>query len=232
LHGLGGGTYEMQFLGEYLHQKGWSVQAINYQGQDRQGVPMPASTWDTWYARILEAYQALAERYRCISVVGFSTGCPLSLHLAYEQRVDQLVLLSPYMAIRHQWYYLLRLEAYVSSIGQWVESVPSRNKPIRDPEMRSMANQAAHFTTFNLATVRSAMTLIAQVKSEIPAIQTPTLIIQSSEDTVVDPPGAEFIYHHIGSATKKLIWLHRSDHIITLDYDRETVFAEVGAFLD
>lgn len=231
LHGLGGGTYEMQFLGQYLHERGWSVQAINYQGQDKQGVPMPASTWQTWYARILEAYQVLAQRYRFICVIGFSTGCPLSLHLAYENRVDQLVLLSPYIAIRHQWYYFLRLEAYLFSIGHWVKSVPCHSKPIRDSKMRSAAMQAAHFHTFNLATVCSAVELIEQVKTEIPAIQAPTLIIQSSQDTVVDPPGAEFIYRHLGAATKKLKWLHQSDHIITLDHERETVFAEVEAFL-
>lgn len=232
LHGLGGGVYEMQPLGEYLLQQGWSVQGINYPGHDKPSGKMPASTWQEWYAHVLLSYQQLAQQYPVVSVVGFSTGCPLGLHLAASNPFAKLVLLSPYLAIRHRPYYLVRPEVYLFSIGRWVNDLPRLRLPIRDVQMRRLAEEAAFFRSFNLPAVRSANELIAQVKAELPQIQVPTLIIQSPKDSVVDPAGAEWVYRHIGSSQKQLVWLKQSDHIVSLDVEREEVFQRVGAFLN
>jgi carboxylesterase len=256
LHGLGGGVYEMQLLGAYLNQQGLTVQGISYPGHDaavtrlndpdgfceygdrpdsnlsaRTKLKMPASTWQQWYGHILETYQNLSQVYTSISVIGFSTGCPLGLHLAATHPVHKLVMLCPYLSIRYQWYYLLPLEAYLFSIGHLIEDIPRLRLPIKDQIMHEGAQKAAFFQTFNLSSVRSAVALIDQVKTEIPKITAPALIIQACNDTIVDPAGAEFLYQYLGSPIKKLHWLPESDHIITLDLEREEVFAEVGAFL-
>lgn len=231
LHGLGGGVYEMQLLGEFLHQRGLTTQGINYPGHDRPSGRMPNTTWQQWYDHSLTTYEKLAQQYTSISVVGFSTGCPLALHLAASHPVERLVLLSPFLAIRHNWYYLLRPEVYLDSIGQLLEDVPRFKLPIREPAMRRQAESVAFFQTFNLPAVRSALELISLVKTELPSITVPTLIIQSPQDNVVDPPGAELVYQTIGARTKKLHWLKQSDHVVGLDLEREEVFAEVGAFL-
>jgi carboxylesterase len=231
LHGLGGGVYEMQLLGYALHQQGLAVQSILYPGHDLPIKTMPASTWQQWYAHILESYHRLSQTYTQISVVGFSTGATLALHLAAAHPLHRLILLSPYLLIRRRWYYLLPPEAYLFSIGHWIDSVPRRQLPIRDPAMQAAAMQASFFQTFNLAAVRSASALIEQVKQEVPYIQVPTLIMQSVADTVVDPTGAAWLDQHLGSSSKKLHWLKISDHVISLDLEREQVFAEVAGFL-
>lgn len=232
LHGLGGGVYELQLLGEYLHHRlGLTVQGISYPGHDRPASRMPASTWQQWYAHIVETYQALAQTYQSVSVIGFSTGCPLGLHLAATHPIEKLVLLCPYLAIRRQWYYLLPLEALIFSLGWLIEDVPRLRLPIRDPAMRSLAEEVMFYKTFNLAAVRSAIELIEQVKTELPQVHAPTLILQAGHDTLVDPAGAEYIYQHLGSRVKTLQWLWESDHIIPLDQEREVVFAQVGKFL-
>ena len=48
---------------------------------------------------------------------------------------------------------------------------------------------------------------------------------------VVDPDQAMWLYQELGSEEKNLSWLD-SDHILTLDGERETVFAQVCAFLN
>ncbi|MBV9388152.1 MAG: alpha/beta fold hydrolase [Chroococcidiopsidaceae cyanobacterium CP_BM_ER_R8_30] len=232
LHGLGGGVYEMQLLGEYLHQQGLDVQGINYPGHDQPVSKMPASTWQQWYAYIIEVYQKLTQKYAAVSVVGFSTGCPLGLYLAASNPIQKLVLLSPFLAVKHEWYYLFRPEIYLSSIfGQMIDSLPRLRLPIRDKAMRQLAEEVAFFKTFNLISVKSAIELINIVKPLIPKIDVPTLIVQSLKDTVVDPAGASFIYRQLGSRTKRLHWLQESDHIILLDRERESVFAQIAAFL-
>lgn len=232
LHGLGGGVFEMQLLGEYLHQHGFSVQGINYPGHDMPSTKMPTSTWQEWYKHIEETQQKLAQIYQNVSVIGFSTGCPLALYLAVKQSVQNLILLSPFLAIKHQWYYFLRPEAYLFSLGHWIADIPRlKGLPIVDKAMLQLATEAAFFKTFNLAAVRSAIELINIVKPMLPQIEEPTLIIQSVKDSVVDPEGARIIYQQLGSKNKKLYWLQESDHTISLDVEREIVFEQIKEFL-
>lgn len=231
LHGLGGGIYELQWLAERLLGLGLTVQGFNYPGHDQPAPRMPRSSWPEWYGRVLEHYLALQLEYRRVSVVGFSTGGLLALHLAFAHPLHKLVLLSPFFAIRHQWYYGLRPEQYLNSIGWLLEEIPRLQLPIRDAHVRALAEQTTYFQSFNLPAVRSALELIEQVKAEVAHIQVPTLILQSRQDTVVDPQQAEWLYQELGSQQKSLHWLERSDHILPLDVEREEVFALVCQFL-
>ncbi|WP_460194999.1 alpha/beta hydrolase [Thermosynechococcus sp. FA-CM-4201] len=231
LHGLGGGAYELQLLGEVLYEGGWTVQGILYPGHDRPSAQMPASTWPQWYEAVVSAFQALRESYSTVAVIGFSTGGTLALHLARHYAVDALVLLAPFLRIYRPWFSPVAPERLVQSLGQWIPWLPRRTLPIRDRPLRQAAEAACFFKSFNLQAVRSALDLIAQVESELPLITTPTLILQSHADTTVDPQGAQRIYEHLGSPQKELHWLQESDHLLPLDVEREQVFAKVVAFL-
>ncbi|WP_017327038.1 carboxylesterase [Synechococcus sp. PCC 7336] len=232
LHGLGGGVYEIQLLGEVLHRQGWTVRGIAYPGHDRPAPKMPRSTWQQWFESILTAYLSLANTHDSVSVVGFSTGCPLALYLAASHPVDRLVLLSPYLKIRYEWYFGLPLEVYVRTLGYVIEDIPRFRLPIRDRHMEAAARSVAFFQTFNMAAVRSAIQLIEDyAKPVIPKISNPIAIVQSKRDSVVAPAGADYIYRNVASADKELTWLTESDHIITLDLERQQVFDKVGTFL-
>ncbi|MGK7911324.1 MAG: alpha/beta hydrolase [Synechococcus sp.] len=246
LHGLGGGVYEMQLIADVLYQQGLTVCGINYPGHDRPAMFMPRSTWQEWYGHILDTYRDLARSYSSISVVSFSTGCPLALHLANQTQtevdpsdvgpseavIDRLVMLSPYLTIRYHWYYGFPLETYVQTIGRVIEQVPRLSLPIRDRQMERAASQAAFFQSFNMFAVRSAIELIeTHTKPAIPNITIPTLIMQAERDRVVDPSGARYLYDTLASAEKELVWLPESDHIIPLDVEREIVFETVASFL-
>lgn len=231
LHGLGGGAYELQLLGEVLYETGWTVQGILYPGHDRPSAQMPASTWPQWYEAVVTAFQALQESYSTVAVVGFSTGGTLALHLAYHYSVDALVLLAPFLRIYRPWFFPVRPETLVQSLGRWIPWVPRRSLPIRDRPLRQAAEEACFFKSFNLQAVGSALDLIAQVEQELPMITTPTLILQSRADTIVDPQGAQRIYENLGSPDKELHWLKDSDHLLPLDVERGQVFTKVVAFL-
>jgi carboxylesterase len=231
LHGLGGGVYEMELMGQYLHQKGYTVQGIAYPGHDRASGRMPASTWQQWFQHIQQTYTQLCQRYAKITLIGFSTGCPLALELASQNPVHRLVLLSPYLAIRYEWYYLLPAEAYLYTLGLVIEDLPRLGLPMRDRAMKAEAEKVLFFKTFNTKAVRSAAELITRVKPKVPSIKVPSLIIQSRRDRVVAPWGAQWLYDHLGATQKELLWLEESDHIIPLDCDRNQVFLWISGFL-
>lgn len=231
LHGLGGGAYEMRELAERLQVQGLTVQGILYPGHDRPASQMPASTWQEWYAASLEAYQELAQTYAKVDVVGFSTGCLLGLHLAAAYPVQKLVCLCPFFSIYRPAYVPVSVELLAQTIGYLLPTVPRLHFPIRNPQMQQQAKDAAFFPSFNLAAVRSALALIKIVKPELSQVTCPTLIMQTRGDRVVNPQGAQFLYDRLGGETKELQWLERSDHIITLDDEKEQVFAAIAKFL-
>ncbi|WP_315861878.1 alpha/beta fold hydrolase [Candidatus Cyanaurora vandensis] len=232
LHGLGGGAYEFSLLGQALHQQGLTVQAILYPGHDLALPRMPDSTWQAWYGHVQDTFDQLQQCHSTVTVVGFSTGCPLALHLAAQRPVAKLVLLAPYIArLYRPWYVPLPLERLLFSVGWWIQDVPRLRLPIRDEVMRREAEKVAFLPTFNLASVRSAIALLEIVRQELPQIQVPTLIIQSRRDSVVDPAGAQYLYDTLPSPVKILHWLKDSDHIIPLDLERAEVFWVVGSFI-
>ncbi|MEO0853066.1 MAG: carboxylesterase, partial [Cyanobacteria bacterium J06648_11] len=145
--------------------------------------------------------------------------------------VSRLMLLAPYFAVRRQWYYILPPEAYLFSIGRLFDDLPRLRLPIGDREMHKAAKDIAFFHTFNLNAVRSTSELIDIVKRELPTVETPTAIVQSRVDSVVDPSGASYVKDAMGDRLEKLVWLDDSDHVITLDRERDRVFAEVSDFL-
>ncbi len=231
LHGLGGGPFEMQLLGEFLHGKGFTVQAVVYPGHDQPTPVMPTSTWQSWYAHVVAAYEALGRLYPLRGVIGFSTGCCLGLYLAAHYPVEKLVLLSPYRRLYSPWYSLLPLEVYLNSLGKLVTQLPRLSSPINDPAMARLATAVGFFKTFNLGAVRSANELIRQLPPLLPGITCPVLTIQSRRDQVVDPHGAWELHQELGSERKRFVWLEQSNHVITLDRERQQVFEEVACFL-
>ncbi len=235
LHGLGGGVYQLRWLAQYLHQQGLTVQGINFPGHGIPVEEMPPSVWPQWYEHSRLAYEQLIERYGRVSLLGFSTGCVVALYLAHQMAAQQraperLVLLSPFMAIKRLWFTGLPLEVYVKALGGIVKQVPRRRLAIGDPKIRMRAETVDRTRTFNLISVQSAVQLIERVKTLLPEITIPTLMIQSTQDSVVDPPGAQYLYDQLGSEAKVLHWLHNSDHIIQMDREREQVFEWVGSF--
>ncbi|WP_448381229.1 alpha/beta hydrolase [Gloeomargarita sp.] len=225
IHGLGGGVYELQPLGERLHQQGWTVRGMNLPGHDQPAPQMPASTWPQWFACVQQEYQQLRQNHTHVAVVGFSTGGLLALYLASRVPLARLVLLAPFLGMSWWLYPLLY------SVGYAVPSLPRQGLPIADPEMAAQAWQVCFFRDFNLSAVRSALELQGMVKNCLPQITVPTLIIQSRADRVVDPEASWQGFQHLGSPEKQFHWLTDCNHIITLDRQRAQVEQLVADFL-
>jgi len=225
IHGLGGGVYELQPLGELLHQQGWTVRGMNLPGHDQPTPRMPDSTWPQWVDCVHTEYQHLAQNHAQVAVVGFSNGGLLALHLAAQVRLARLVLLAPFLGMPW-WLYPL-----VYSVGYLISSLPRWRLPIADPEMEAQARQVCFFQDFNLTAVRSALELQSMVKKSLAQITVPTLMIQSRADRVVDPQAAWAGFQELASPEKYFHWLTECDHIITLDRQRARVEQLVGDFL-
>jgi carboxylesterase len=235
LHGLGGGAYELTPLLDALRDAGHSVTCPALPGHADEGLVMPASHWEDWLA---EAKRNLDSHAGSATIIGFSTGGTLALELAITnpERVARMVLICPFLAVRHRWFYGFTPEQYLRSpLTSWLVHVPRRPPAIRDPAAsQSLAlarGPATRYRTFNLSAARTSLHLIKRVRERVQHVLAPTLILQARHDSVVEPAQAAWLLDRVGSSEKRLVWLEKSDHLAAWDYDRRQVIDETLAFL-
>ena len=74
--------------------------------------------------------------------------------------------------------------------------------------------------------------VVRRARKALPAIEAPTLIIQSREDPRISVEVAESALNRLGASEKRIVWTQGAGHIITVDYGRERVFTETERWLD
>lgn len=62
-------------------------------------------------------------------------------------------------------------------------------------------------------------------------VRVPTLLMASRNDHVVHTENSPYILDHISSTDKELIWLERSYHVATLDYDKDLIVERTNRFI-
>lgn len=232
LHGLGGGPYELAPLIDALAGAGVRVLAPTLPGHDDPGPKMPHSRWRDWADAAEAAFDTLAVEGRPVAVLGFSTGGTLALRMATRRPVDRLLLLAPFLAIRFSGLVPWRPPTYLRGLARVLPDLPRRPPAVRDPAMRRRVAAEATFRTFSLRSTLSALELIDEVRALVPSIAVPTRIFQGRLDTVVEPRHAAWLDRNLPPAGGgRLVWFDRSDHLLTLDRERERVIAAALEFL-
>ncbi|MEW6431161.1 MAG: alpha/beta fold hydrolase [Myxococcota bacterium] len=226
VHGLGGGTYELQWLGEALHARlGITVRAMHLPGHEAPMRAMPPSRHEDWVAAVERELDALGPAH----LVGFSTGALVALRVAQRRPLTgRLVLLAPFIDIYRPPLLPVRPEALLEKTP-WLSQVPRRPPPLRDATLRALVTAVLPFSTMNLDAVRSAKALSDAVLTALPRVTAPTLVLQGAKDTVVDPSGAARVAAGVRGA--RLVMLDDSDHLLVLDGQRDVVVDEVVVFL-
>ena len=98
IHGLCSSPLEMQYLGRQLYKSGFSVLIPHFEGYGAASAEVPArvSRWQIWHKQVLDRFDALAERYRSVSVCGLCIGADLALSLAAARGSKVLVRMGPW----------------------------------------------------------------------------------------------------------------------------------------
>jgi carboxylesterase len=139
--------------------------------------------------------------------------------------IQSLVLLSPYldMPVTH------RLAS--GSFWLWGSLAGVRKatspKSIHDPDERG---KNLGYGVYSGRLLFELWRVAAAGRAALSHITTPTLVIQSRDDPRIGPAVAEHALASLASTDKKLVWVE-GGHIITVDYGRDKVFAEVRSWI-
>ncbi|SDF80775.1 alpha/beta hydrolase [Sporomusa acidovorans] len=221
VHGFTGAPSEMRLAGEYLNHLGYTIFAPRLSGHGTTPEDMAKTIWPHWYSSVEDGYHVLRSSCSNIAAVGLSMGGLLVLKLASEYPVSKLAVLSAPIYIANK---RLPLLPFYRVFTNYVAKKRKR--------LPNVAEQySINYERTPLNSLNSLLKLIRHVDALLPFITVPTLVVQSKKEHTVEPVSAQYIYNKLGSTDKKLLWLQKSGHIVTLDTEREYVFQELGRFL-
>lgn len=245
IHGLSGNPLEMQYLAKRLRAAGFATHTPHFEGYGFGGRSDPFATggWRDWRARVLERFDELARDYRSVSVSGLCIGAVLALDLAAQRpgRIAALSLLATtlfYDGWSLPWYQFLAPLAYYTPLRRlysYRERHPYgvKNESLRKwiaREMTEKSTSIAGASSLPMTAVYQARKLIRNVKTSLPAVTAPALVVHAREDDVSSVKSAEFVLENIGSDDLDFVLLHDSYHMVTLDNEKDRVASETVRF--
>jgi carboxylesterase len=228
LHGFGDTPQTVRYLAEALAVRGWLVRAPLLPGHGRTIAEFSRSDSAQWLAAVRSEYAALRSEHEHTVIIGVSMGGALATILAAESpEVPALVLIAPYLAMP-RWLAALAVAAPVLGIGvRYVGGGGGRS--ISDP-VEAERNLAYGAVTPRL--VAELRRVVNQAWSAAPRVRAPTFMIQSRHDNRIAPAAAQASFDRLGASEKKLVWVDKGAHIITVDVGRDEVIASVADWLD
>ena len=168
-------------------------------------------------------YEKVSANRDEVFLVSLSFGSALALDFAarYPERVAGLVALAGFVYTRDPRRFMAPLMARI------LKSLPAVGNDIADPDQREIAYErlpaAAGYSMLRFATQRA--------RRALPQVTCPILVMHGRQDHTVPPASSQVIYDSVGSTDKELVWLERSYHVITLDYERDQVFQRTLDFV-
>ncbi|MCX8084055.1 MAG: alpha/beta fold hydrolase [Calditerrivibrio sp.] len=222
IHGFTASPFEMQELAEYLNKKGYHVYNARIVGHGSKSEHLNKLSYRDWYDSLKYGYYTLKNVCDKVFIVGQSTGALLGLNIAYYNKVDGLVLLSPAFKILDERFNLVPIVQY------FVNSI--------DKEYSDTTNLKEFY--YNERSVKGMVNLkylIDYTWDNVKLLNTPIFIVQSKYDDVVDYNGALKFYNiYHGSKELYLIDNPSVKHILSnfLNRDRDIVFEKIYKWLE
>ncbi len=223
MHGFQGSPQGMRGLGEYLSERGIAVLAPRLPGHGSTWQDLNTRTAEEWLGTFEDGIERLSEGRDEIFLVGLSFGAALCLDYAarHPRKVAGVVSLAGWVYTNDP----LRLVAPIAS--RLIGSLPAKTNDIAEPGQREIATDRlpakAGYLAYKFACKRA--------RRALPQVTSPILVMAGREDHTIPTRSSQFIFDEVASVDKELVWLDRSYHVITLDYDRQQVFERTHEFI-
>jgi carboxylesterase len=241
LHGFGDTPQTLARLAAHLHDRGWAVRVPLLPGHGRTLGDWARTRAADWLDAARAELAALRRQHDAVALVGLSMGGALASVLAAEEsardstsaardghaaRIVALVLIAPYLAMAWWMRTLARLHRVIAPVMPYAYA--GGGPSILDPAERQQ-NLAYGVTTPRL--VNDLAYVVRAARAALPQITIPALLIQSRFDNRIRPATAAWAFDVLGSADKRLVWIDRGGHIITVDHGHEAVASCVDDWL-
>ena len=223
LHGFTGNPSSMRAIADAMIELGHHVELPLLPGHGTTIDDMVDTGWADWSAGAEAAYSALAARADRVVVAGLSMGGSITLWTALgHPEVAGIVCVNP--ATRAQGADVIEMVNEMIEEGN--EVMPGIGGDIADPDVV----ESAYPGTPLRALLSFQNEGLAPMADRYGELAMPALVITSRQDHVVDPSDSEYLAASLGGDVEH-VWLERSYHVATQDYDRDDIVDMVAAFV-
>lgn len=247
IHGFTGSPPELLPLAEYLAERGYAVAAPLLAGHGTCLEDLSRTSWRQWLASARVGWEQLAkEPVEKIFYVGLSMGGLLALLLAAEngsgrgnsrmaasreKPLGGVVTINSPVWLKDRGGFL----AFFLQLG---EIFFLRRGGVRKGKEAAVGvdlwgERRFAYPNTSPRSVVQLLRVIGQVRRSLGAVKVPALVVQSKDDETVEPRSAEYIYRHLGSREKRLLWVEKVPHVLPLDAAAgEQVFPCIVQFIE
>lgn len=224
VHGFTSSPFEMRRLARYLADRGITVYAPLLAGHGTCPQDLEKTGWQDWYRSVDEAVDFMQARFRRIYLAGLSLGGALTLYTAAHRGKD----LAGIVAMSAPIYLPPGLHVALRGLYRGVQFL---NKPFRDIEDPEARSEHVSYALSSVAATASLVEFLPHVRTALPQVKVPALVIYARHDHVVPSVSSHHIYSRLGTSDKRMIALHRGFHIVTVDTDRDRVYSAIYGFI-
>jgi carboxylesterase len=223
LHGFTGSPYSMRPLADVLANRGFNVELPLLPGHGTTVEDLVPMRWEDWTGAAADSLDVLAARSRRVAVVGLSMGGGLAVWLAeHRPELAALVVVNPFVTpvadeLRDGGRQLL--DAGIETIDGVVDDIA---KPGGDEH---------GYAQLPLAAAMSLNDGLEDVAAAFASVTCPTLVLTSRIDHVVVSENSTRLVDGVSGPVEQL-WLERSYHVATLDFDADVIESETSRFVE
>ena len=221
LHGLTGSPQGVAGLGAALGAAGFDVEMPLLPGHGTSPEDLVACGWHDWAAAAEAAYRRLAARSGPVVAVGLSVGGALAASVASgNPEVLGLAVVNPLVDPPAE-DFLDTLERFLAAGERFL---PGVGGDVADPEAREVA-----YDRLPVAAVLSLSRGLVALRPRLADVRCPVLILTSRHDHVVPSVSSDVLAGAVSGPVER-VWLERSQHVATLDLDRDELERRIVEF--
>ncbi len=229
VHGYMAAPEEIKPLAEHLYRNGYSVYGARLRGHGTAPEDLASRNWEKWYDSAGRAYIIMKNYLKSFAIAGFSTGGDIALLQAANKpgRFKAVISINAPLGLQN---ISSRFASAIVAWNKFLTKVRVQRGKLEfvenDPE-----NPHINYTRNPVYGVYQLRQLMDVVEKHLKNISDPALVIQGTDDPVVNPASGPEIYRKIGARRKKIIKIKASHHGILRGEGAEDVKKEVSAFL-
>ena len=229
LHGLTGTPYDMHYLAEALHARGFTVVGPTMAGHGGTAEELAATGWRDWVRVAGEQLDALRRRCTKIAIAGQSMGGLCALHLvAGGAPLDALATLGSPLWLEG---ISARAAAWLARGGRLQDRIKILPK-IGGSDLGDAREKAASpsLPVMPARSVVEVAALMRVVNDELDRVRVPLLVLHGARDRTAPVASAARIADRARALRARI--LPESRHVISLDVERAVVGEELVAFFE
>jgi len=223
IHGFTGSPKEMRMLADSLAQEKYTILGVRLTGHATDLKDMAHTNWRDWLGSVEDGLNLLKGCTEKQVVMGLSMGGILSLIAAARYEVSGVVSFSaPYDLPPDP-------RAKFLPILRWLVPYVEKGKP--DWRNQEAASNHVDYPLYPTRSVLELQKLMTLMRSELPKVKVPALLVQSHGDAGIPAESMDIIFDAISSTDKTKLWVENSGHVVIREPERETIFTAVKQFL-